>query len=553
MPRPFLVDRRPGTGAIAQVASSPPLRRAELSFGLVWMSEWAALVGLGVFAFREGGAGAVGAVTAIRMIPAALIAPFASTVADAVRREHVLLGIGLVRAATLGAAAVLLAAGGGAGAVYGLTIVATIAQTLYRPAHSALLPALCASPRQLTSANVVRGVLDSLAALCGPLLAAVLLATSGLPSLFAACAAASLAGGLVVLALPYDAPPRAQRPARAGVRSALEGFSAISAERGLVLITRLGAAQTFTRGCLSVFSVVVAIELLGLGEKGVGVLNAAIGAGAVLGSILTFRLVGRGGLAAWFGVGIALWGVPLIIFGAVPEVAAAIALFAVVGVGNAFIDAAAFTILARLVDEAVLARMFAAFEAILTVGIAVGALISPLLIDLWGIRVALVAVGLVTPIAVAAYWAELRRLDTRLQVRDADIELLQEVPMLRALPEATIEQLAAALLHADVAPGQAVFEQGDPAERFFVIEAGCAEVVLDGRTVRTLRRGESFGEIALLRDRVRTAGVRASADAPLRVGVLPRGPFLTAVTGFPASASAGDRVVASLLEADRAA
>ena len=47
------------------------------------------------------------------------------------------------------------------------------------------------------------------------------------------------------------------------------------------------------------------------------------------------------------------------------------------------------------------ARMFAAFEAILTVGIAVGALLTPLVIDILGIRLALVAVGLVTPLAVA--------------------------------------------------------------------------------------------------------------------------------------------------------
>ena len=507
------------------------------------------MVGLGVFAFRDGGAAAVGAVTAVRLIPAALMAPFAATVADAVRRELILVWIGLVRAVTLGAAAVLLTVGGSTGAVYGLAIAATIAQTLYRPAHSALLPALCTSPQQLTSANVLRGMLDSVAALGGPLVATVLLATSGVASVFAACAAASLVGGLVVLALPYDLPPRAPRSARTGARAVLQGFSTITADRGLLLITGLGAAQTFTRGCLTVFSVVVAIELLDLGEAGVGVLNAAVGAGAVLGSILTFGLVRRAGLAAWFGLGIALWGAPLVLLGIVPEVPAAIALFAVVGVGNALIDVGGFTMLARLADETVLARMFAAFEATLTVGIAAGALLTPLVIDLLGIRLALEVVGLVTPIAVVACWVQLRRLDARMRVRDADIELLHHVPMLRALPQATIEQLAAALEHAQIAPEHAVFEQGDPGERFYVVEAGCAEVVRDGRPVGTLRRGECFGEIALLRDCVRTATVSASAETPLRVSVLCRNPFLTAVTGYPASAIAGERVVTARLEA----
>jgi CRP-like cAMP-binding protein len=115
--------------------------------------------------------------------------------------------------------------------------------------------------------------------------------------------------------------------------------------------------------------------------------------------------------------------------------------------------------------------------------------------------------------------------------------------MLRALPEATIEQLAAALEHAEIARGRAVFEQGEPGERFYVVEAGRAEVLRDGLTVETLGRGDGFGEIALLRDCVRTATVRASAEAPLCLSVLPRSPFLTAVTGYPASATAGERVV----------
>ena len=149
--------------------------------------------------------------------------------------------------------------------------------------------------------------------------------------------------------------------------------------------------------------------------------------------------------------------------------------------------------------------------------------------------------------------AELRRLDARMRVRDADIELLQQVPMLRALPQATLEQLAAALEHAEIPGGATVFEQGDAGERFYIVETGAAEVVRDGRTSETLRRGDCFGEIALLRDRPRTATVRASADAPLRVSVLPRNAFLTAVTGYPASTIAGERVVTARLEALAAA
>jgi MFS family permease len=310
--------------------------------------------------------------------------------------------------------------------------------------------------------------------------------------------------------------------------------------------------QTFTRGCLTVFAVVVAIDLLDMGSSGVGVLNSAIGAGGVLGSLFAFSLVRRGGLAAWFGVGVALFGAPLALIGAFPQQAAAIALLGFVGVGNALIDVGGFTMLARLTDEAVLARMFAGFEAILTLGVALGGLIAPLLIHVLGARTALGVVGLLAPVAVLASSRALHRLDATMRVRDADIAILRSVQMLRALPASTIEQLGARLEHAEFAPGEVIFSQGDHGDAFYVVESGRAEVVRHGQLVNTLDRGHGFGEVALLGERPRTATVRAAAEAPLRVAVLARPVFLTAVTGYPVSASAGHEVIARIQARDAA-
>ena len=535
--------------ACSRNVRSPNLRRAQLAFGSMWAGEWAATVALGVVAFRDGGATAVGLVGLLRMVPAALLAPLAATVADRVRREVVLAWVGLVRAATLGAAAAAIAADGSIAFVYGAVVAATVAQTLYRPAHSALLPSLCMSPVELTSANVVRGLLDSVATLVGPLAAAVLLDLSGPASVFAAAAGASLLSTALVARVRYEAPPRVgAAPAARVLRQTVEGLRVIAADRDFALLTALTTLQTFTRGALTVFSVVVAIELLGTGEAGVGVLTAAVGAGAVVGSLAASLLVG-GHLAKWFGIGVALWGAPLVGIGAVPEEWAAILLLTVVGVGNALVDVGGFTLPARLVEDAVLARAFAAFEAILTLGVGAGAVATPAVIDSLGTRWALVAIGVLAPLGVLAAWRALGALDARMRVRDADIALLQGVPMLRPLPQATIERLAAGLDRMQFPAGAVVFDKGDHGDDFYVIEEGVVDVIGDGRRIRGLGPGDGFGEIALLRGCQRTMTVAAVTALTLRTVSSTR--FVAAVAGYSVSASAADDVIAAHLASFR--
>ena len=117
---------------------------------------------------------------------------------------------------------------------------------------------------------------------------------------------------------------------------------------------------------------------------------------------------------------------------------------------------------------------------------------------------------------------------------DADVALLQRVPMLFPLPLPAIEQLARGLETVEVPAGRTVVAEGDLADRYYVIESGRADVLGNGRIVAALGPGDGFGEIALLRRTRRTATV--VARTALRLRTLDPDRFQVVVLGFTPSA-----------------
>jgi MFS family permease len=490
----------------------------------------------------------VGIVAFVRMAPSALLAPIGTTLGDRLPRERVLLVSSVIRAVTIAAAAAILAGGGPTVAVYALAVVATAAFTVFRPVHTALLPELSMMPLELTSANVVRGLLDSLSVLVGPAAAAVLLDVDSPAAVFALTAGLSLWAGLLMLGLSYERSPRAAPPPlRFIVNETVDGFRTITRSRDATVLVVVGLAQTFTRGCLNVFLVVVAIDLLHAGEPGVGLLTAAVGAGAVAGSLGASMFAHGRRLATLEGIGVVLWALPLTLSGVIAVEPAVIGFMCLIGVANAIVDIGLFTALPRLTPDSVLARVMGAFEALVALTVAIGSLVTPLVIDVLGIRGALVALGLVAPLVVALVWRRLRAIDASIAHRDDEIEILKGVRMLRPLPLPAIDSLALHVGHVDFAAGQEVFHQGDQGDRFYVIDAGEAEVI-DGRLlITTIGPGECFGEIALLRGVARTTTVRARTA--LRLYTLDRCDFLAAVGGYSSSAHEADELVAGRLAA----
>jgi MFS family permease len=313
----------------------------------------------------------------------------------------------------------------------------------------------------------------------------------------------------------------------------------------VALVIGLSTLQAAVRGALSVFVVVVAIDLLDTGEAGVGWLQGAMGIGALVGSVAVTRLVGSRALTRWLALGVGLWGAPLVVIGAVPAEPVALLALAVIGMANAVVDVSAFSLPGRMVPDEVLARVFGTFESLIALAVAAGALLTPAAIAALGTSGALVAVGVVAPVACALAWRRAARIDGALATRTEAIGVLRSVKMLRVLPVPVIEQLARRVDRTELPSDTRVFTAGDPGDRFYVIELGTVRVLDDGELVRTMGRGEAFGEIALLRDVPRTMTVETEGPVVLRA--IERDDFLRAIRGFGSAGEAARAAAAQHL------
>jgi predicted MFS family arabinose efflux permease len=533
--------------AFRAVLANRQLRKLQLAFIGSITGEWGFLVALVVYANAHGGAKAISLVLVIRWVAAALTAPWLAYFADRYRRERVMLAADLSRVVAMSVMALAAFTDAPSAIVFVLAGFMAVASKTFRPAQAALLPLLAESPEELTAANVSSTAIESVGSFLGPALGGLLLGVASVGWVFVADALTLVWSAQLVLQIHSrsEAPHTATRTT--AFRKAVAGFSALGSERDARVIVFLYFCQTVVAGSLRVLSVVVALDLLNIGNSGLGFLNAAVGVGGLLGVAATFALVGRKRLASDFGIGLILIGAGLGLIGIWPTVLGAVVLMGVFGIGNTLVDVAGVTLLQRAVRDEVLGRVFGALESMLVAGLAIGALIAPALLSAIGTRASLIVMGSLLPVLAALLWRRLAVIDARAHVPVERIELLSANPIFAPLPAATVEHLAVKLIPVTVAAGEAVFRQGDHGDRFYIVEDGRCKISIDGEKVADAWPGETFGEIALLRDIPRTGTVTAIEDTKLLA--LERDEFIGAVTGHAPSREAADAVIGTRLAA----
>jgi CRP-like cAMP-binding protein len=125
------------------------------------------------------------------------------------------------------------------------------------------------------------------------------------------------------------------------------------------------------------------------------------------------------------------------------------------------------------------------------------------------------------------------------------VERLLADPVFEPLGTAAVARLASRVHAVSADAGTVVITEGERGDRYYLLVTGTVDITIKGTLVRTMTAGESFGEIALLRDVPRAATVTCAT--PVVLFAVSRDDFLATVTGHPRSLATASRIASDLI------
>ncbi|MDQ3053466.1 MAG: MFS transporter [Actinomycetota bacterium] len=527
------------SGGLRSALRHRDFRLLMIAFATSAAGSWAYNVALAVYVYEQTKSPAwVGAATLARLIPALIAGFYGGVIAERFERVRLMVVLDLLSAlmmitlavATFVEAPVLL--------VLVIAPITSIIGTAYEPAVAAITPQVV-SERDLAAANALRNVVDNLAVIAGPAIG-VLLLLLGPPALGFAVNAVSFAISALVVARvrTRSRPVDVTEDGTIGpLGQMLVGFRTIRSSSAATILVAYSVVATFVYGVDTVLFVVLSQQQLGTGPDGFGYLLAGLGAGGVLAAAAVSRLSERPRLGWIILAGMAVYCLPTLAFLVVDQPAVGFALQVIRGAGTLVVDVLAITALQRTMPSDAMARVFGAFDSLMVGAIALGALLTPLVLAAAGLDTALIVSGLVVPVLCVIGWPRLRRMDEADAAQIAELAprvlLLERVPILAEAPRGPIERLARAAEEIEVPAGVAIVTEGEAADAFFVVVSGDVLVTARGegdaeRQLPQLSTGDYFGEIGLLEHIPRTATVTTAS--PTRLLRIPGEVFLDALT-----------------------
>jgi MFS family permease len=226
-----------------------------------------------------------------------------------------------------------------------------------------------------------------------------------------------------------------------------------------------------------------------------------------------------------------------------PELAFVVEVFR--GISTLIVDVLAVTALQRAVAPDQLARVFGVFFAFILGAIALGTLITPVVVSAGGLSAGLWTMALAPSVLALAGYPALRAVDQATAPRAAElvprVALLEGLGIFAAARRPILERLATTAAPLTVEAATTIVREGEDADALYVLSEGEVEVTARGEgggpeeKIRVMTAPTYFGEIGVLERIPRTATV--TALTPVMLLRIDGDALRDALTASPASSS----------------
>jgi len=501
------------------------------------MGDWAYNVALIVYVYNQTHSAAwVSAGTLARMVPSFFASPYGGVVAERFERIRVMVSADLIRFCTMVGLTVIAATHTAAWVALLVAGLNSIVGTAYNPATAAMVPQLLGE-EDLAAGNALIETINNVAIIAGPAVGAVVLALGSPATVMGIDSVTFLISAALLSRTRARSVPSDVTRDGGPFRQIAVGVRAIVGSWTAVLLTSFTIVTTALYGVDTVLFLFVSRDKLGTGPN-YGYLLVALGVGGIIAAAFVNRLAALPRLSLVLSAGMIGYAAPTALLVVVHSPTAAFGIEIVRGIATLVVDVLAMTALQRSLAPDMISRVFGVFWALVLGGLALGAFVTPFLLNLAGLNATLLVTAFAVPAAVVLVYPKLASLD-RLGAATAEdlaprVRVFQRLDIFAAASQPVLERLAKSATELVLEPGTTVLRQGDPADALYVLTEGRVEVT--GRRERGRKEhhirymtGPSYlGEIGLLQGVPRTATV--TAVEPCRLWRIDGDTFLEALT-----------------------
>ena len=340
----------------------------------------------------------VGLLGLVELVPLVVVALLGGTLADRMDRRRLLLVSQVVQAGTSLCLVIGAAAGSPpVGVLYLIAAVASGASAVDRPTRAAMVPALV-GPERLRSAISFNYGLVQVAMVVGPAMGGIIIAAGGLTWAYAVDVATFLA--MIAAVWAIASPPRPAVEPGASFLSAVRDGIRFAGRSGELMGSFAIDILAMTFGMPRALFPALALTVYDAGPEGVGILYAAVSAGAVVAAFSTGWMIHARRLGRIVVFAVLVWGVGIACLGLTSELWVGALCLLVAGAADSVSAVCRSTILQTVTPDEMRGRMSAIFTLVVAGGPRLGDVESGTVAAVGGTQLSVVSGGVICVLGI---------------------------------------------------------------------------------------------------------------------------------------------------------